>query len=156
MIQAVLDANALVSGIVRIRVADSPPGEVFRRWRADQFALIVSAHIISEVRRTFRKPYLMERVPPVDVEDSLLVIQRRALIVAVTVTVSGVATHPEDDLVLAAAVSTEADFLVTGDRQLLKLGQYEGVRIVSPREFLAILDNQSDELDPPTPATPRT
>ena len=49
---------------------------------------------------------------------------------------SGVATHPEDDLVLATAVSAQADYLVTRDRQLLKLGSYQGVAIVSPTEFL--------------------
>jgi hypothetical protein len=42
--------------------------------------------------------------------------------------------------VLAAAVSADADYLVTGDRQLQRLGTYEGVRIVSPRDFLALLD----------------
>jgi predicted nucleic acid-binding protein len=50
-----------------------------------------------------------------------------------------VATHPEDDLVLATAVSAHADYLVTGDRKLQRLGSYQGVRILSPREFLAVL-----------------
>lgn len=156
MMRAVLDANALVSGIMGLRVTDSPPGEALRRWRADQFTLVVSAHLISEVRRAFRKPYLAGRVSPIDIEDSLLLIRRRALMAVVTVTVTGVATHPEDDLVLAAAISAGADVLVTGDRQLLKLGQVEGVRIVSPREFLALLDDPSNDPRPPTPAAPRT
>jgi uncharacterized protein len=52
-----------------------------------------------------------------------------------------VATHPEDDLVLAAAVSAEAGYLVTGDRQLQQLGRFRGVDIVSPRAFLAILED---------------
>jgi predicted nucleic acid-binding protein len=56
-----------------------------------------------------------------------------------TVTVEGVATHPEDDLVLATAVSGGAQFLVTGDHRLLALREYEGVVIVSVREFLALL-----------------
>jgi predicted nucleic acid-binding protein len=63
----------------------------------------------------------------------------------VTVVVAGIATHPEDDLVLAAAVSAGADYLVTGDKQLLRIGRYEGVTIVSPRDFLTLLDKQEDE-----------
>lgn len=62
-----------------------------------------------------------------------------ATVVPITVVVSGVATHPEDDLVLATAVSGQVDYLVTLDRQLLSLGEYQGVRIVSTREFLAAL-----------------
>ncbi len=58
----------------------------------------------------------------------------------ITVTVQGVASHPEDDLILATAVSARADYLVTGDRQLLALGTFQGVQIVSPRDFVAILD----------------
>ena len=58
--------------------------------------------------------------------------------VVITVEVSGVATHPEDDLVLAAAVSAGADYLVTGDKQLLKLGRYQGATILSPRDFAEV------------------
>jgi predicted nucleic acid-binding protein len=58
----------------------------------------------------------------------------------ITADVLGVATHPEDDLILATAVSAQADYLVTGDRHLLALGMFHGVQIVSPREFLTILD----------------
>lgn len=50
------------------------------------------------------------------------------------------ATHPEDDLVLATAVSAQADYLITGDAMLRKLRTYEGVSIVSPREFLDVLE----------------
>ena len=61
--------------------------------------------------------------------------------VSLRVAVQGVATHPEDDLILATAVSAQADYLVTGDKQLLALGSFQGVRIVAPAAFLAILEN---------------
>jgi predicted nucleic acid-binding protein len=54
-----------------------------------------------------------------------------ALIVVPDAGVRGVATHPEDDVVLATGVSAGADFLVTGDRKLLQLGTYRGVRITT-------------------------
>jgi len=49
------------------------------------------------------------------------------------------ATHPEDDLILATAASARADYLVTGDRQLLALGTFEEIAIVTPRAFLDLL-----------------
>lgn len=51
----------------------------------------------------------------------------------------GIATHPEDDLILTTALSGGAAFLVTGDHGLLRLGSYEGVSIVTVRAFLAML-----------------
>lgn len=43
---------------------------------------------------------------------------------------------PNDDHVLAAAVAVEADFIVTGDKDLLAPGQFQSIRIVTPRVFL--------------------
>ncbi len=147
--RAVLDANVIVSGLMGLLASGSPPGEVLRRWRSDEYALIVSGPIMVEVRRALQKPYFTERRSIQLIEATLEIIQQRALMAALTVSVSGIATHPEDDLVLATAVSASADVLVSGDRQLLKLGSFEGVRILSPRDFLQFLDEQ---LDPSTPA----
>lgn len=55
--------------------------------------------------------------------------------------VQGVASDPDDDHVLAAAVSGQAAYIVTGDKPLQSVGSYQGVKIVSPREFLELLEN---------------
>ena len=48
----------------------------------------------------------------------------------------GVCRDPQDDMVLECAVNAGADVIVTGDKDLLALGEYEGIRILSPRAFL--------------------
>ena len=149
MTRAVLDANAIVSGIMGLAIAASSPGEVLRRWHRQDYGLVVSTPIMAEVRRAFQKPYFTERRSLQVIERNVDLIHRRALFAALTINVTGVATHPEDDLVLATAVSASVDILVSGDRQLLKLGSYEGVRILSPRDFLTYLDAQPTS---PTPA----
>jgi putative PIN family toxin of toxin-antitoxin system len=50
-----------------------------------------------------------------------------------------VCRDPDDDVVLATALSGRADYLVTGDDDLLTLTRYHGIRILSPREFWAVL-----------------
>jgi putative PIN family toxin of toxin-antitoxin system len=47
-----------------------------------------------------------------------------------------VCRDPKDDKLLELAVSGTADFLVTGDKDLLVLNPFRGVEIISPREFL--------------------
>jgi putative PIN family toxin of toxin-antitoxin system len=47
-----------------------------------------------------------------------------------------VCRHPDDDRVLATALAGRADAIVTGDDDLLVLGAYEGIAILSPRRFL--------------------
>ncbi|MGI8406092.1 MAG: PIN domain-containing protein [Thermomicrobiales bacterium] len=76
-------------------------------------------------------------------EDFLLSIRDAASRKCPNETVSGVAPDAEDDLVFGTAVAAEADFLVTGDKGMLAAGDYRGVRIVTPEEFLRELVMQA-------------
>lgn len=80
------------------------------------------------------------RIEPEEIQELRDFLESDLVSVAITVEVREVATHPEDDLILATAVSAHADYLVTGDRQLQALGIFRGVTIVSPRRFLAVLE----------------
>ncbi len=136
MITAVFDTNVLASGLT---IRGGVPDRLLRAWLSDQFELVVSEHILTELERTFHKPYFRARLTSRQIARNLALLRRRASIVTVTAVVQGVATQPEDDWVLAAAVSFQADYLVTGDKKLQQLGAYQGVAIMSPRAFLAIL-----------------
>lgn len=145
MTKAVLDANAFASGVLGARKPTSTPGELFRRWRAAAFELVTSDHLVGEVVETLADSFFTHRIPADEIDAAIGYLKSEALRVEIDVTVSGVASHPEDDLVLATAVSAAVDYLVTGDRQLLKLGAYQGVTIVSPRDFLGILGLRTDD-----------
>lgn len=141
MISAVLDTNTLASGTV---TAATPPGQILDAWEEGQFELIVSEHIIDELERTLQKPYFRKHVKADDVASLIDLLYNEATITAITVNIKGVATHPEDDLTLATAVSAKADYLVTGDDKMLrKVGRsYQGVDLVTSRDFLGILKQQ--------------
>ncbi len=51
---------------------------------------------------------------------------------------------PDDDTVLATARLGRVTHLVTGDRGLLALGVHEGIRIVTPRDFLALGQRENE------------
>lgn len=57
------------------------------------------------------------------------------------------ATHPEDDVVLATAVSVRPSILVSGDTKLQQLGHHQGVTILSPRDFLTLLEQQQASIE---------
>ena len=141
MIRALIDSNVLVSGIVR-RDRRAAPVQILEAWRAGEFELAISEVILEEVSRTLRKPYFKARLSDDQIERALLLLRRRALTVSLKVEVLGIATHPEDDLILASALSAEADWLVTGDAALQTLAEHGGVQIISPRDFVNILQSQ--------------
>lgn len=136
MIRVVLDANVLAPAFVNPEAA---AGRLVGLWRAGVIELVVSAPILAELRRTYEDSYYARRITPDLVEAAVALLQAEALVVPLTVSVTGIATHPEDDLVLATAASAAADFLGTRDRQLLKLETFHGVRIVHPADLVSLL-----------------
>lgn len=142
IIRVVFDANALVAGLP---AASGTLAELVDHWRAGHFHLVVSSHLLAEVTRAWSKPYWRARLTPDQRERILFLLEESAERAPITVAVHGVATHPEDDLVLATAVSAHATYLVSGDKQLLDLEQFAGVTIISPRQFLAVLDQRDPD-----------
>lgn len=141
MIRAVLDANTIVSGLLRFRAGASPPVEILRAWIAERFLLCISDELLDEVTRTLAKPWFLARIVPAEFEPVISALHMEAYRITIAIEVSEIASYPEDDLVLAAAASASVDYLVTGDKQLLALGTFRDVVIVSPRDFLAILES---------------
>lgn len=124
MIRAVLDVNAVASGMVRFRTGANPPAVILRTWVNGEFELLISDHILQKVVSTLAKPYFLEHVDIEVYREMLEALADHATRVRITHSVSGVASHPEDDRVLEAAVSAEADYLATGDGSLRKVESY--------------------------------
>lgn len=139
MITAVLDTNVLAPALRGVGNPANTLGELLRQWRDGRFQLIVSEHILNELRRTLETPYFSRSLSTREREEAVALFATEAVVTPLTVSVQGVATHPEDDLILAAAITAQADYLVTGDRKLQELGDYQGVRVITPGDFLRIL-----------------
>lgn len=150
MTRVVLDTNVLISGWSVYEDSERVPARVVRQWRENRYLLLTSDKLRAEFARTFRKPYFQARFNSKQIRRAERLLASRAQVVAIDVEVVDVASHPEDDAVLASAISGRADFLVTGDRQLQRLGTYRGIAIVSPRDFLTLLEQleQDDEVVP--------
>ncbi len=138
MIRAVLDTNQYIS------MALKPGGtadQLLAAWRDERFVLVLSPQILEEIVRVLRSPRLRRLVRLTTAEvDRLL----ESLLIDAELTPGHLAVHvitrdPSDNMVLACAVEGRADYIVSGDRDLLTLESYEGIPIVTAREFLQIL-----------------
>ena len=138
MIRAVLDTNVIIAALlVRLGL----PWRILVAAYTSTFLCFTSDAINTEVFRTLGRERVRRKYPlgATELERLRRFLESDEILVPITVTVQGVASHPEDDLILATAVSAKADYLVTGDRQLLALGGYQGTQIVTPRVFATIL-----------------
>ena len=102
MIPTTVDTNVLASGFIR---PEPPPGRILAAWRAGLFTLIISAHILDELARTLETPYFSRYLTPAHRAANLALLRKQATITSLSIPVAEVATHREDDLVLATALS---------------------------------------------------
>ncbi len=139
MLRAVLDTNVLLSAFIR---PGGPPGQILQLLLQHQaFELVLSDHILDELRRTLSYPKVRRcmRISADEVEQSLIALALMATVVEGELKVSVVQDDPDDDMFIAAALESGADVVVSGDDHLLKVKEYEGVRVLTPRVFLEML-----------------
>ena len=139
MLRVVLDANVYASALVK---PDGPPGRILHLLFADRtFEVVLSVSILIELRRCLEYPKLRKfiRLTDEEIDRWLLALELTADMVTPSREVRAISDDPDDDHLLAAALEGRTALLVTGDRHVLALGEYEGIRIVAPAAFLKIL-----------------
>ena len=104
----------------------------------------MSEHTLAEIRRTLEQDrYFAPRTTAQQAAAIMASLLEDATLTELSLPVVGVATHPEDDLVLSTALNGDASILCTRDKQLLRLRSYQTVSILSPGELLALLETEA-------------
>jgi putative PIN family toxin of toxin-antitoxin system len=137
VLKALLDTNQLVSSLL------APQGlqrRLVDAWRARAFLLVLVPGQVEEVGEVLVRPKITKkyRVTPGDRHELLELLRAEALLLPHE-RAPGVCRDPDDDYSLGCAAAGSADYLVTGDDDLLAVGRYRDVLIVDARTFLAVL-----------------
>lgn len=133
MIWAVLDTNVLVSGF---GWSGSVPAQIVDRAIRGEFVLCTSPPLLGELSRVMGYPKLRRVFD--DPARIVRLVERIALVVELTAKVNVLDDDPDNRL-LEVADAAGADFIVTGDAALLRMGDWHGTTIATPREFLVAL-----------------
>lgn len=126
--RVVLDTNVLVSGLL-----GGSGIHVIRQWRRGDFVLVVSPQIFEEYQAVLKRPKF--GLPEWLVDELLAFIRERADWVEPEAHIKAT-RDPTDDKFLEAAVSGQAEYIVSGDNDLLTLEAFEGISIVPSWEFI--------------------
>lgn len=138
MLKAVLDTNVIVSAII---TGKGIPFQLLQAWRKREWDLVISPQLLLEVQRVLSVPKIARvyAITRQDITDLIWLFTHRATIVSEHLTILRTVRDPKDDHILACAKEGEADYIVTGDQDLLTLTSYEGIPIVKPATFAALL-----------------
>jgi putative PIN family toxin of toxin-antitoxin system len=138
MLRVVFDVNVLVSSLI----TKGKPRKLWFKARRKSFALILSKEIISEFVKVMSREKFSRYVNEEDLRVFLQALYETALLVKTKSRFKIMKEDPEDDMVLRTAYDSKADYIVSGDKHLLSLREFEGIRIVSVDEMLKILEGK--------------
>lgn len=132
-----LDTNIVISGLISL---DGPPARVLDMWVEGRISVSVSPALVEETLNVITRAKF-KSLGTVDERHHIIKgLFERANIVLPADTITVIGSDDADNRVLECAVSAEVDVIVSGDSHLLDLDTYEGIPIITPAEFLRLVD----------------
>jgi putative PIN family toxin of toxin-antitoxin system len=132
--RVVLDTNVLVSALL----FGGEPGKIHDQWVGKRLVPLISKETFAEFSKVLFYPKF--QLSPAEITA---IIEYEFLpyaeVVEIRDNVTGVCRDPQDDKFLTVAVSGHATYIVTGDQDLLVLQVFRKIRILTVRDFLALL-----------------
>lgn len=128
----VLDTNVFISGIF----FRGPPSQILRAWKNKRLQIVLSQEILTEYQRVAES--LMFKYPSIDILPIIdLVMVHGAFVDTEDVDIT-VCEDPDDNKFIECAIASDTNIIVSGDKHLLKLKGFKGIKVHKPREFVEI------------------
>jgi len=130
----VVDTNVLISILMGKELGKLKP-----MLRSGQVQLVLSPILLDEFKAVVGRPHLRKYFSPAAVDRFIALVSRTGLLAADVPPPGTVSRDPKDDYLLMLAATSGAAMLVTGDKDLLAIGNFKKVRIIRPSELMAEL-----------------
>ena len=129
--KVVLDTNILVSALL----FKGELAGIVDLWKTGKIVPMLSKEMFVEFRTVLEYPKFS-----LTWQEIKVIIEEEVLpyfeVIEIADNIKGICRDPDDDKFISCAVSASADFIVSGDRDLLDMGKYKSARIVSASVFL--------------------
>jgi len=144
MMRIVLDTNVLVSAIL---YPESTSAQIMKRVLDSTVDMVLSPDIFEETYRVLCYPELLKLMKKngvilKEVNDFIEKMSKIAVITPGKLKISAIKDDLSDNKILACAVESEADFIISGDHHLTDLKEFQGIPIVNPSTFAAIISSE--------------
>jgi uncharacterized protein len=130
MTRVVLDTNVFISATLFKGI----PGRLLELAISGSFRVVTSPTLLDELDEKLRGKF---RLPSANADQVRTDLEEFCEVVSTVNRLAIIRDDPDDDRILECAVAGRADYIVSGDRHLLKLGSYDGIAILTIRQFLS-------------------
>ena len=128
--RTILDTNVFISGIFFA----GPPSQILKAWENQRLHIVLSRQILDEYQRVATA--LSTKFPTVNILPIIELVTIHGQFVETQGFDISVCEDPDDDKFLECAVAGKCKTIISGDKHLLKLTGYEGITVLSPRNFV--------------------
>jgi len=133
VVKVVLDTNVYISAIL----FGGKPERIISMARSSEIELLISPDILAEVAKVLRAKFAWTDE---QIRVTLAEITSITTLITPKIALKVIAEDKADNMFLACALAGGAEYVVSGDtRHLQPLKEYQGIRILSPAEFLPII-----------------
>lgn len=130
--KVVIDTNIMISSLW-----GGKPYEIIKKWNDGHFILIVSQQILNEYLEVFNRFNISEDV--LEVLTILFTNTKNTVIINPKSKITLIKEDPDDNKFLECAVDGNADYIISGDKHLLKCLIFKHCKIVRPSDFLVLI-----------------
>ena len=134
----VLDTNVIISSLLSSKGA---PAEIINRWEANEFEVLTSPPLITELERALTYPRVRQYLT--SSPDEIVAFLKRwrtvTTLVEPQMSLDVIDKDPDDNRVLECALAGGASYIVSGNDHLVELKEYQGIIILNPVAFVAVL-----------------
>ena len=139
----VVDTNVLISAVM----GHGKPRRLVTRLLKEH-KVITSREMLAELVDVLDRAKFA-KIKKRKVTKFLTILTNKAEIVSIQEDVDVIPEDPDDNIVLSTASEGNANYILSGDKHLLKLREFRGIRIVPVKEMLELL--QKNQIDPTKP-----
>ncbi|MCL5992498.1 MAG: putative toxin-antitoxin system toxin component, PIN family [Bacteroidetes bacterium] len=136
MTLVVIDTNVIISSF-----HGGNPKAIVDLWRNEKIRLCLSKNILNEYIEVLNR---LEKLDRKELNELLILFTtyRNMNFANKTPSIIVVINDPDDDKFIECAVELGAEYIITGDKELLSIKQFGNIKIVNPKQFLDIFETE--------------
>jgi uncharacterized protein len=135
MARVVIDTNVLVSALLK----NGKSRQLVLKL-LNEHTIIVSNQLLAELADVISRDKF--RIKSSQVDRFITILVRKAKIVSLDTISKVILEDPDDDIILSTAFIGKADYIISGDKHLLKIVCYKNIEIISVNKFVQIIDRK--------------